>query len=311
VDKVGGRADGSGQPGFRVEIHQLRYFVAVAEEGSFSRAADREHVAQPSLSQQIQKLEADIGHRLFDRLSRTVVVTEAGKCLLEYARKILIEIAEARRCLDDLQQDVSGRLSIGAILTMAPYVLPKLIGKFQARYPKVVLEILEDTTEHLALRLEDGTLDLAIMSTCQQSPVLKPQLLGKEALLALLPEQHHLAKKKKIGWSDLKSEKFLLLHEVHCLSAQVCQLLASHNLRPELALRGAQLSTIAHMVATGTGVSVVPEMMVEHQLPSGCVALPFTPPGPTREINLLRNPLRLETRAATAFCQESKAAFPG
>src|SRR3954452_8121268 len=90
-----------------MEIHQLRYFVAVAEEGSFSRAADREHVAQPSLSQQIQKLEAEVGHRLFDRLSRTVVATEAGKCLLENARKILLDIAEARRCLDDLQQDIS------------------------------------------------------------------------------------------------------------------------------------------------------------------------------------------------------------
>jgi LysR family hydrogen peroxide-inducible transcriptional activator len=93
-----------------MEIHQLCYFVAVAEEGSFSRAAAREHVAQPSLSQQIQKLEADVGERLFDRLSRSVVVTEAGRCLLDYARKILAEIADARRCVDDLKHDVVGRL---------------------------------------------------------------------------------------------------------------------------------------------------------------------------------------------------------
>lgn len=294
-----------------MEIHQLRYFVAVAEEGSFSRAAAREHVAQPSLSQQIQKLEAEVGHRLFDRLSRTVVVTEAGQCLLDYARKILVEIAEARRCLDDLKGEISGRLTVGAILTMAPYVLPRIIGKFQARYPKIVLEIVEDTTEALASRLEDGTLDIAIMSTCQQSTALEPHRLGDEELLVLLPNQHHLAKKKKISWSDLKSEKFLLLHEVHCLSAQVCRLLATHNLQPEWAFRGAQLGTIAQMVATGMGVSVVPQMMVEHQVPNGCVALPFTPPAPTRELNLLRNPLRLETRAAAAFYQEATAAFNG
>ena len=292
-----------------MEIHQLRYFVAVAEEGSFSRAAAREHVAQPSLSQQIQKLEAEMDQRLFDRLSRSVVVTEAGRCLLEYARKILVEIAEARRCLDDLKRDIAGRLTVGAIPTMAPYVLPELIGKFQTRYPKVDLEILEDTTESLALRLEDGTLDIAIMSSCQQSPTLELHPLGKEALLVLLPKQHRLAKKKKISWSDLKSEKFLLLHEVHCLSAQVCKLLATHNLRPELALRGAQLATIAQMVATGMGVSLVPQMMVEHDLPSGCVALPITPPAPVRELNLLRNPLRLETRAAAAFHQQAAAAF--
>jgi LysR family hydrogen peroxide-inducible transcriptional activator len=292
-----------------MEIHQLRYFVAVAEEGSFSRAAAREHVAQPSLSQQIQKLEADMDQRLFDRLSRTVVVTEAGKCLLEYARKILVEIAEARRCLDDLKSDVAGRLTIGAILTMAPYVLPKLIGKFKTRYPKVELEILEDTTESLALRLENGTLDIAIMSTCQQSPALEPHRLGEEALLVLLPKQHRLTKKKNISWSDLKSEKFLLLHEVHCLSAQVSQLLASHDLQPELALRGAQLTTIAEMVATGIGVSFVPQMMIERQLPNGCVALPLAPPAPIRELNLLRNPLRLQTKAAAAFYQEAAAAF--
>jgi DNA-binding transcriptional LysR family regulator len=96
-----------------MEVHQLRYFVAVADEGSFSRAAAREHVAQPSLSQQIQKLEAEMDQRLFDRLSRSVVVTEAGKCLLEYARKILVEIADARRCVDELKREVVGRLAVG------------------------------------------------------------------------------------------------------------------------------------------------------------------------------------------------------
>ena len=120
-----------------MEIHQLRYFVAVAEEGSFSRAAAREHVAQPSLSQQIRKLEAEMDQRLFDRLPRSIVLTEAGECLLEYARKVLADIADARRCLDDLQRGVSGRLVVGALPTIAPYVLPELIGKFQRRYPKI------------------------------------------------------------------------------------------------------------------------------------------------------------------------------
>src|SRR6201988_47912 len=112
-----------------MEIHQLRYFVAVADEGSFSRAAAREHVAQPSLSQQIQKLEAEMKQRLFDRLPRSVVITEAGKCLLEYARNILAEIADARRCVDQLEHDVAGQLTVGAIPTIAPFVLPKLIGQ--------------------------------------------------------------------------------------------------------------------------------------------------------------------------------------
>jgi LysR family hydrogen peroxide-inducible transcriptional activator len=292
-----------------MEIHQLRYFVAVADEGSFSRAAAREHVAQPSLSQQIQKLEAEMGQRLFDRLPRSVVATEAGKYLLEYARKILVEIADARRCLDELKREVVGRLAVGAIPTITPYVLPELIGKFQHRYPKVTLEILEDTTERLVRRLEDGELDIAFVSTCDESPALERHSLGREALLVLLPKGHQLAKKKKIKWSDLKSQKFLLLHEMHCLSAQVYQFLAANHLRPELAVTGAQLGTIARMVAAGMGVSLVPQMMIEAEPATGCVALPFAPPVPVRELNLVRNPLRFQSKAAAAFHQEAAAAF--
>lgn len=292
-----------------MEIHQLRYFVAVAEEGSFSRAASREHIAQPSLSQQIQKLETELDQRLFDRLPRSVVITEAGKCLLEYARKVLSEITEARRCLDDLKHDITGRLTVGAIPTIAPYILPKMIVNFHKGYPKVDLEIIEDTTERLALRLEDGSLDIAIMSTCHRSPTLEPHSLGKEPLVLLVPNQHRLAKKKKLQWSDLKGENFLLLNEVHCLSTQVCELLASNNLQPELTVRSAQLTTIATLVATGMGISLVPQMMIDHELPSGCVALPFTPPTPMRELNLLRNPLRLETKAASAFHHQAIVSF--
>ena len=146
-------------------------------------------------------------------------------------------------------------------------------------------------------------------STCNESATLERHSLGKEPLLLLLPKEHPLAKRKKIKWHDLKSQKFLLLHEAHCLSAQVCELLDTHHLRPELAVRGAQLATIAQMVASGMGVTLVPRMLTEGELASGCVALPFAPPVPVRELNLLRNPLRVESKAAAAFREEAAAAF--
>jgi LysR family transcriptional regulator, hydrogen peroxide-inducible genes activator len=292
-----------------MEIHQLRYFVAVADEGSFSRAAIREHVAQPSLSQQIQKLEAEMDQRLFDRLPRSVVVTEAGKCLLDYARKILVGISDAHRCVDDLKREVVGRLAVGVIPTIALYVLPKLINEFQRRHPKVTFEIFEDTTDNLAERLEDGTLDLALVSTCGETSGLKRHSLGKEPLQILVPKKHRLAKRKKVKWTDLATEKFLLLHEVHCLSVQVCEYMERNHLHPELTVRGAQLATIARMVAAGMGVTVVPQMMIESEFTDGCVAVPFAPPVPTRELNLLRNPLRFEGKAAAAFREASTAAF--
>src|SRR5205085_785689 len=155
-----------------MEIHQLRYFVAVAEEGSFSHAAEREHVSQPSLSQQIQKLEAELNQQLFDRLPRSVVLTEAGRCLLPYARQILSAIADAGRSVAALEDEVAGRLSVGAIPSIAVYVLPRLIRRFQQRYPKVTFELFEDTTDKLAQRLEDGTLDLALASGSDEMPGL-------------------------------------------------------------------------------------------------------------------------------------------
>jgi LysR family hydrogen peroxide-inducible transcriptional activator len=292
-----------------MEIHQLRYFVAVAEEGSFSHAAEREHVSQPSLSQQIQKLEAELNQQLFDRLPRSVVLTEAGRRLLEYARQILTGIADARQSVAALEDEVAGRLSVGAIPSIALYVLPRLIRRFQSAYPKVTFELYEDTTDKLAQRLEDGTLDVVLATSGDNTAALARHPLGKEPLLMLLPEKHRLANKKTIKWSDLASEKFLLLHEIHSVSIQVRQLLAANNLNPEIVLQGAQLVTIARMVAAGLGVTVIPKMMVESEFIHGCVAVPFARPAPTRELILLRNPLRFESKAAAAFREEAAAAF--
>src|SRR5215813_13082706 len=204
-----------------MEIHQLRYFVAVAEEESFSRAAEREHVSQPSLSQQIQKLEAELNQQLFDRLPRSVVLTEAGRTLLEYARKILTELADAGRAVAALEQQVAGRLSVGAIPSIALYILPRLIVSFQRAYPKVTFELFEDTTDKLAQKLEDGTLDVVLASASDETSTLVQHSLGKEPLLLLVPQKHPLARKKTIKWSDLATEKFLLLHEEHSLSITV------------------------------------------------------------------------------------------
>jgi LysR family transcriptional regulator, hydrogen peroxide-inducible genes activator len=292
-----------------MEIHQLRYFVAVADEGSFSRAAAKVRVAQPSLSQQIRKLEAEVGQPLFDRLPRSVVLTEAGRCLMDYARQILASINDARRCVDELKGEIAGNLAVGAIPTIAPYVLPELVVTFQKHYPQVTLEIVEDVTSGITRRIEAGELDVAIASTCQQTPTLRRESLSAEPLLALLPEDHPMAKKALIELDDLKSQRFLLLHEMHCLSQQVNHLLESRRLRPEIALAGSQLTTIANMVAAAIGVSIVPQMMVKHQTTPGCVSLPFAPPVPERELNLLYNPLRFQSKAAAAFRQEAAAAL--
>jgi DNA-binding transcriptional LysR family regulator len=294
-----------------MEIHQLRYFVAVADEGNFSRAAAKVRVAQPSLSQQIRKLEAEIGQPLFDRLPRSVVLTEAGRCFIDYARQILASIGDARRCVDELKEAVTGKLAVGAIPTIAPYVLPELVVKFQKDYPEVTLELVEDVTDGITRRIDAGELDVALASTCEPSPTLRREFLGNEPLLALVAETNSLATKSLVQLDDLKSQRFLLLHEMHCLSRQVHQLLETRRLRPEIALAGSQLTTIARMVAAGIGVSIVPQMMVKHQATPGCVSLPFAAPVPERELNFVYNPLRFQSKAAAAFRREAAAVLSG
>ena len=176
-------------------------------------------------------------------------------------------------------------------------------------YPDVILEIVEDVTDGITRRIEAGELDVALASTCRPGPTLRRESVGTEPLLLLVPESHPLAKKTMVEFDDLKSQRFLLLHEMHCLSQQVHHLLESRRLRPEIALAGSQLNTIANMVAAGIGVSIVPQMMVKHHGTPGCVSLPFAPPVPERELNFLYNPLRFQSKAAAAFRTEAAAAL--
>src|SRR5207253_2876669 len=165
-------------------------------------------------------------------------------------------------------------------------------------YPDVTLHIVGDVTAGITRRIEAGELDVALASTCQKSPTLRVEHLGNEPLLALVPEGHPLAKKTLVELDDLKSQRFLLLHEMHCLSQQVHHLLESRRLLPEVALAGSQLTTIGNMVAAGIGLSIVPQMMVKHQATPGCVSLPFAPPIPERELNPVYNPHQLQSKAA-------------
>src|SRR4029077_12262085 len=132
-----------------MEVHQLEYFVAVAEEGSFTKAAERLLVAQPSLSQGIKKLEREVGQPLFDRLPRGVALTEAGQRLLEHARLVLREIGDARERIREIGAQVTGSLAIGAIPTIAPFLLPSVVQDFRRRWPEVNLSLVEDVTSRL------------------------------------------------------------------------------------------------------------------------------------------------------------------
>ena len=199
-----------------MEFHQLRYVCAVAETGSFSRAAERCQIAQPSLSQQVLKLEEDLGAKLFDRLGRSVRLTEAGRAFLPHARSILSQMESARSSVADTCADVRGSVAVGAIPTIGPYLMPRYTTAFARKYPEAKLRIVEDTTPVLVEGLLALSIDVAILALPLRHKDLELFPLRTEPLFAVLPRDHPRAGSESLALRDLRGESFVMLRDGHC-----------------------------------------------------------------------------------------------
>src|SRR5258706_8493658 len=199
-----------------MEIHQLRYFCAVADTNSFSRAAVQAHVSQPSLSQQILKLEDELGARLFDRLGRSVRLTEVGKTFLPRARALLREWGAARGCVAARKESVGGEICVGVIPTIAPYFLPAQLTFLSRRFPQARVTVVEEITPVLLERLRASVVDVAILALPIRGHEFETFPLLKEDLFAALPKKHKFAGRAVISLKDLRAEDFLLLRDGHC-----------------------------------------------------------------------------------------------
>src|SRR3954466_10179497 len=199
-----------------MEIHQLRYFCAVARNGTFTSASQAEHVAQPSLSQQILKLEAELGARLFDRLPRSAKLTVFGRAFLPKAERILRELREAKSELREMTGNEKGGVTVGIIPTIASYLIPKLLNGFAALHPLISINIVEDTTPVLLQRLNEGTIDIAIAAVPIPGSELVNEELFEEKFYAVLPAKHRRASRTSISLAELNNDRFLLLKEGHC-----------------------------------------------------------------------------------------------
>lgn len=270
-----------------MEIHQLRYFVAAAEAGSMTLAARRCHVAQPSLSQQVRKLEEGLGVQLFDRVGRGVVPTEAGRALLPRARRILGEVRETQENLRSEVEHGPGRLSIGAIPTIAPYLLPPVLAELRRRSPGCELTVREDLTDHLVEAVVDHELDVAVTSTPIDHDLVQTEVVGREALLVVTPRAHPLAATGRITLADLREQATVSLHEMHCLGEQIGAFCARAGVRPDVVCRTTQLATVLEFVRLGLGVSLVPAMAAAGDRSGERAYLPLASRQPTREIALV------------------------
>jgi LysR family transcriptional regulator, hydrogen peroxide-inducible genes activator len=246
-----------------MEVNQLRYVCAIADTGNFSRAAERCRIAQPSLSQQVQKLEDDLGVKPFDRLGRSIRLTEAGRAFIPRARAILEQLDAARSSAADKNADLRGNVTVGVIPTVAPYLMPAYTASFAKKFPDAKLRIIEETTSVLVEGLRDLSIDVAILALPLRHKDLELFPIRTEPLFAVLKKNHPRARAKSLALKDLRGESFVMLRDGHCfrdLSLDTC---TRARITPNIAFESGQFSSLLGMVAAGIGLSLVPEMAID------------------------------------------------
>lgn len=292
-----------------MEIDQLRYFCAIVDAGGFSRAAQSIHVSQPSLSQQIRKLEDDLGARLFDRLGRSVRLTELGRAFLPRARGVLREIESARGEVQERKESLGGTICVGVIPTIAPYFLPPLVAEFSRKQPQARVTVVEEITPLLLERLRSASMDVAIVALPLPIPVRSHEFetfpLLKEKLYAVLGKKHHLAGRGALALADLRDEAFLLLRDGHCFRETAVAACKRAQVNPRIVFESGQFSSILSMVSAGLGVSVVPEMAIEKRL--GCRFVPIVDERAARTIGAITLRGKSSTRLQQAFLAHLRA----
>lgn len=288
-----------------MEIDQLRYFLKVAERGSFTRASEELLVSQPALSRSILKLEDELGQPVFERRTRSVALTEAGTLLQARARQIMQIIEDTRAEISD--DGESGRIRLGVIPTIAPYFLPDFLSHFSDTFPKAQLIVQEETTEKLLKSLTQGEIDLGILALPIPAKYLEIEELFEEELFLVLPPDHPLAQKKNIKLSDVESYPFVLLDEAHCLSDNIMSFCRQKSIHPVALERTSQLTTVQELVALRHGVSMVPEMARVLDQTDRRVYRSFAGAKPTRKIAAVWNPYRFQSRLIELFREHLKA----
>src|SRR5579864_2178966 len=289
-----------------MEVHQLRYFCAVARHGTFTRASEVEHVAQPSLSQQILKLEAELGARLFDRLPRSAKLTVFGRAFLPKAERILRELKEAKTELREMSGNERGEVVVGIIPTIAAYLLPRLLNDFSARNPLITIKVFEDITPTLLQRLHEGTIDIAVAALPIVGNELASVELFKEKFYAVLPENHRLASRASINLSELNREPFLLLKEGHCFRDNLITACQKSKMSPSVVFESGQFATILAMVSAGLGVSAVPAMAVQPH--PGCQFIAISGKHSTRVVGLVTSRQHYQSRAQRLLMKQMRDA---
>jgi len=271
-------------------LTELKYIVALARERHFGRAAEKCFVSQPTLSVAVKKLEDELGAILFERGQNEVRTTPVGDLVVAQAERVLAEASRVKELADTAGDPLAGPLRIGAIYTIGPYLLPKLVPLMKARAPKMPLMIEENFTVRLVESLKRGDLDVAVLALPIEEPGLVAQAIYDEDFRVLVPAAHPWAKRKTaIAPTELLGEPLLMLGRGNCFRDQVLDLCTQAGAGGPQVLEGSSLETIRHMVASGVGITVMPATAVDAIPKNDPLLRPraFVAPTPTRRVGLV------------------------
>lgn len=292
-----------------MELRQLRYVLMVAEERNFSRAAKKLHIAQPSLSQQIAKLEKEMGVNLFSRDTNQVKLTSAGERFVESAGNILDMVEQLEKEMSDVANLRQGKLVVGSLSMTGTHLLPMAIPAFKQRYPGIEVVLMEDSTANLEKMTAKGQVDICLLSLPLFEPSLDYQPVLQEEIMLAVPPDHPWKGHSHVAVSQLKDEPFIFIKKgqgFHHISLELCR---RAGFEPNIVFESANIETIQSLVSAGMGIAFVPKMVTKNRISSFTpVYLPITDPVPSRTLVFAYRQGRYLSKAALAFIETVKEA---
>jgi DNA-binding transcriptional LysR family regulator len=297
-----------------IALQQLAYFVSVAEHGNLTRAAATLHLAQPSLSNQLRRLERDLGTDLFERIPRGVALTPAGRALLPIARHTLADVEQLRRTANELTSPDGGTLRVGATPSLSSVLLPAALTAFHAHHRHVTLEFVEAGSEDLIERLERDDLDLALVILPVSHRAVETVPLAEEDLVAVVGQGHPLAARQRLGIADFQGVPLVIPRTGYTIRSTVIAACRLAGFEPTVVCDGGELSGVMALVARGLGAAVIPSIVASHQ--PGLRAIRIDRPRLVRTIGLARRAGAVGPASARTFATElfellHEAGWPG
>lgn len=284
-----------------MHLHQLKYFVSIVDTGSITKAAERCFISQPSISQQLGKLEDSIGKKLFSRVKGKLILTEAGQVMYKQAQKILCDVEEAKHQVSDLDDTRGGTVAIGILPTLAPFMLPHTLLALSEKYPEATVTVREEISESIVDAAGRGEIDILIEVLPVEEACLNIEPLFADEFYVAVHQDSPFAERNVIPIEELDGVPFILLEDIHCLARQIEKYCFDKRFMPKALFQASQIATVKHLVELNYGISILPKISIDDATDAAIRYVKLEGDVPTRKVVLATAKDRYISPAAEHF----------